>query len=144
MSEQFGPEREEGAPLPGTQEGMPPHINPAAAQTGQVVRAVQDAVRQGLSDIKADLTKIETRSHTDYHRLLYIFGAGFLALAAMTIEAYRWGHEDLIAASSKVETRIEKTDDRVVSMGNSLSRIDQKLQDLLERIPPVQTPPPRR
>ena len=62
--------------------------------------------------------------------MISLFGAGFLVLAAMTIEAYRWGHDDLVASSTRLETKLDKLDDRTVAMGLTLSKIEQHLQDM--------------
>jgi hypothetical protein len=130
-----------GDPSP---EGGPVKLSPESRQTGQIVRAVQDAVHQGLREVRADLSRVETRAHTDYFRTLGAFALGFVALASMVIQAYRWGHEDLSAASVRLEGRIEKLDDRMVAISSNLTRTDQKLQDLSDRVPPVPTPIPHR
>jgi hypothetical protein len=57
----------------------------------------------------------------------------FLILSGMLIFGY-----------FKLDDRIVKLEDRVNGFSNTLVRIDTKLEDLLARIPPVQTPPPQR
>jgi hypothetical protein len=63
--------------------------------------------------------------------LLYVFGAGFVALVAV----FGWGY-------SRLDDRFTRADERRESMEKTLTRIETKLEDLLQRIPPVQTPVP--
>jgi hypothetical protein len=141
MSEKREHSGVEGTPTP---EGTPTQLNSDAVRTGQMVRAVQAAVRDGLSDIKTDLVRIESRGDAHFHRLLLIFGAGFLAVAS----AFGWGYtrmdDHIVASTSRLEDKITRLEDKLATLGNNQTRTDQKLQDLLDRVPPVQTPLPHR
>jgi hypothetical protein len=134
MSEQYGPPRGEGSPPPKTLEGAAPDISAQAAQRRQLVTALENALRDSMADLRKDMGEIKTRSHADYHRLLYIFGAGVAAIIAV----FGWGYtrldDRLIAVSDGVS-------DRVAVVGTDLARTDQKLDDLIARGPPTaQTP----
>jgi ABC-type transporter Mla subunit MlaD len=137
MSEQYGPPRGEGPPPPRSLEGAAPDISAQAAQTRQLVQALENALRDSMADLRKDVGEIKARSHADYHRLLYIFGAGVAALVAV----FGWGYnrldDRLIAVGDKIT-------DRAAIISTDLARIDQKLDDLIARIPPVPTPPPHR
>jgi hypothetical protein len=112
-----------GEPNP---SGVPPDVGQETPQTRALVRALENALR----DFRSDITDVRTRAHTDFFRMLGVFALGFLALAGMVIEAYRWGHEDLGAAVTKLEARMDKIDDRGITTENTLSRIEQHLQDM--------------
>ena len=116
-------------------EGAPADIGQETPQTRALVRALEHALR----DFREDLVEVKTRAHTDFFRTLWVFGVGFVLLAGMVIEAYRWAADDLRLASTRLENRIDKVDDRVVTTGNTLTRVDQKLQDLLDRVPATPT-----
>jgi hypothetical protein len=62
----------------------------------------------------------------------------------MIIGSYHWLDDKITSESDKIGSKIDKADDRIVILGSDLSRVDQQLKDLLERIPPVATPPPKR
>ena len=96
----------------------PTDLSPGIAQTRVIVRAVQES----LSDVKTDLREITKKEHDHFLLLLKIFGAAFVLLSGMLIFGY---------------FRLE---DRVVSLDASSIRIDTKLEDLLQRIPPIPTP----
>lgn len=143
-------------------EGGPALSNQDLAITAQIVRAVQDAVHHGLLEVKSDLARTEARSHTDYFRTLCAFATGFVVLAGMVIESYRWGHDELTSTTAKIEARIDtvegridkrldkiedridKIDDRMITIGNNLARTDQKLQDLSDRLATPPMPAVRR
>lgn len=130
------PKDDSGTPNP---SGVPSEIGQDTPQTRALIRALENS----LHDFRGDLTEIKTRAHTDFFRMVWVFGAGFVLLGGMIIQAYRWGHDDLIAAVTRLEGRIDKADDRGVTAGNTLSKVDQKLDDLIARVPPAQTSIPR-
>lgn len=100
---------------------LPPDIA-GAGQTRLLIKAVEDAV-QGL---KEDVRDIKSHRHSDFVFHICIFGGGFLVLAGMLITGYM------------------KLDDRLMAITNTSIRAETKLEDLLQRIPPVPTPPARR
>jgi hypothetical protein len=96
----------------------PPDI---AAGTGQLRLIVQE--------LKDDIKEIKSHRHSDFVFHLSVLAGGFILLATMLIVGY-----------FKLDERIIKSDDKINTLANNLTRIETKLGDLLERIPPVQTP----
>lgn len=99
---------------------VPPPEIAGAAQTRLLIKAIEDS----LKDLKDDVKDIKSHRHTDFVFHISIFGAGFLLLAGMLIFGYF------------------RLDDRVSKLSDTSIRVDTKLGDLLERIPPVQAPAP--
>jgi hypothetical protein len=95
----------------------PPDIA-GAGQTRILVKALED----GLTDLKTDVRDIKNYRFTD----LRAFAAGFVLLAGMMIYAY-----------FKIEERSQ-------NLSTAMTRIETKFEDLLARVPPVQTPIPRK
>jgi hypothetical protein len=122
---------------PPDDSGQPPPISPHAAQTGALVRAIQDALKDSIAELKREISETRTHSREDFHRLLYIFGAGFVAIAVL----FAWGYSRLEDRFIAVSTKI---DDKVDTLSNTVIKVDTKLGDLLERIPPAQTQVPRK
>ena len=122
---------------PPDDSGQPPSVSTNAAQTGTLVRAVQDALRESTADFRRDISEIRGHSRGDFYRLLYIFGAGFVALAIV----FGWGYSRLEDRFTAVSTKIE---DKVDSLEKALIKVDTKLDDLLARIPPAVTPAPQK
>jgi hypothetical protein len=113
------------------QESVPPRamanvapldIGGVAGQTRLIVEAVKDTV----ADLKADIHDIKGHRVSDLRWHIGIFGAGFLVLAGMLITGYF------------------KLEDRVSALSTASTRVETKLDDLLARIPPVQTPVPSK
>ena len=130
-------------------QGTPADINLASGQTRIVVAEVR-LLEARIGDIKEAHTKladkmdcvpglatavatikdrigtVETNARSDHRFVLIIFGAGFLALGGMIISSY-------LMLSSQVR-----------SIAISGQRIETRLDDLLARIPPAQTPIPTK
>jgi hypothetical protein len=123
-----------GAP---SSEGGPINLTRESGQTRQLVQALETALRDSMAELHKEVAEIKTRSHTDYHRLLYIFGAGVAALIAV----FGWGFARLDDRLIAIGDRLS---DRVAEVATSQARTDQKLDDLIARIPPVPSPPPHR
>lgn len=138
QNDSFSPSRPDGSPEPVV--GIPTAVTNEAARTGQIVRAVEAAIHAAMGPIKTDVERIERNGHGNFRWLLFAFAAGFLVLAGMAIEAYRWSHEDTTALATRLDTRYDKVDDRLAGQNATLIEIKTKLGDLLERIPPVPTP----
>jgi hypothetical protein len=96
----------------------PTDLSPGAGQTRLIVRAVQDSLR----DVRADVQTIRSGAHSDFRLLLKIFGTAFVILAGMLIFGY---------------FRLE---DKITALTASSIRVDTKLEDLLQRNPPIPTP----
>jgi hypothetical protein len=101
---------------------VPPQEIASAGQTRLLIKAVEDAVK----DLKDDVRDIKSHRHSDFVFHITIFAAGFVILAGMLITGYF------------------KLDERISKLTDASTRVDTKLEDLLARIPPVQTPVPRR
>jgi hypothetical protein len=86
-----------------------------------------------IQELKNDIKDIKDYRHTDFVAHISLLGGSFLLLAGMIIFGY-----------FKLDERIGKSDDRIHAITNSTTRIDTKLEDLLQRIPPVPTPAPKR
>lgn len=139
--------REDGIPPASSLEGKPPIGTdglPGAALIGMLSRELKDAMREtrqelrsDMKDLRADISTLKTHADNHFYRTLYIFGAGFVAVVLLFAWGYTRADDRQIASSSK-------TDDRIAAQGTALTRIDQKLEDLLARIPPVQAPAPHK
>jgi hypothetical protein len=112
---------EEIAEIPRQLANVPPDISGIGAPH-VVVRAFADDIREIKRDQKAD-----------FRIVIGMFGAGFVAVAGMLIYGY-----------FRIDDRITKLEDKVDVLGTTLTRVDTKLGDLLERIPPIQSPAPHR
>jgi hypothetical protein len=99
----------------------PTDLSAGAAQTRLIIRSLQDSLR----DVKVDVQEIKVGVHSDFRLLLKIFGGAFVLLAGMLIFGY---------------FRLE---DKISTLNASSIRVDTKLEDLLQRIPPIPTPPKR-
>jgi len=107
-----------------------------AAQTRIIVEAVEGAVSRSLDPIKADIREIKK----DVRKLLIGLVTGFLILAGMVLTSYRWLSTDMLSASDRLS-------DRISALEKSTTRADQKLEDLIARLPPATTAipqPPRK
>jgi hypothetical protein len=99
-----------------------PDISGATAQTRLVIIAIEASIK----DLKDDVREIKSNRHSDFVYMISVFAAGFLLLAGMLIAGYL------------------RLDDRIVELTKSSVRVDTKLEDLLQRIPAIPTPPPKR
>lgn len=106
---------------PGEIPEEPKNISQGAAQAGQIIRGIQDS----LSAVQLDIKDLRREAHHDFWSLLKTFGAGFIILGGMLIYGY---------------FRLE---DQITALDRTLIKVETKLDDLLQRIPPVPTPPKR-
>lgn len=67
---------------------------------------------------------------TDGRRLLTAFATGFVVLAGMMIGTCFWLSADNGRAMTRLETRLDKQADELQAISSTLSRVDQKLEDL--------------
>jgi hypothetical protein len=98
----------------------PPDASAWVAQTRLIVKAVEDSV----GDLKSDVKDIKAHRHSDFVYHVSVFAGGFLLLAGMMIVGYL------------------RLDEKMSALSSSSIRVDTKLEDLLQRIPPVQALPP--
>jgi hypothetical protein len=108
---------EEGE-IPRQFPNVPPPEIAGAAQTRLLIKAIEDTVK----DLKDDVRDIKSHRHSDLILHLSVFVAGFLVLGGMLIAGYF------------------RLDDRIDKLTETSIRVDTKLEDLLQRLPPVQAP----
>jgi hypothetical protein len=111
---------EDIAEVPRQFANVMPDISGGAANV--VVREFRDDIREIKRDQKAD-----------FRIVAGMLVAGVIIVVGMMLYAY-----------FRIDDRITKLEDKVNVMSTTLTRVDTKLEDLLARMPPVQTPPPRR
>ena len=112
---------------PRTLANVVPPMSANAGQTKLIVDTVEQAVAKSMRDGK----------NSDLLFLLSTFAAGFVLLAGMLIFGY-------LRIDDKLTSLDSKTSGKVDGLTVTSTRIETKLEDLLQRIPPVQAAPPRR
>jgi hypothetical protein len=128
---------------PGAEGPGPKQLSPESAQTGALVRALQETMKDALNDLRNDIREVRTdlkdirneinkiepaaakSIREEFHKLLLIFGGGFIAVIAV----FGWGY-----------TRL---DDHMLENTKASTKDETKLDDLIARIPPVQASPSR-
>jgi hypothetical protein len=114
----------------------PPTPIPGMEQAHQAALLLQPS----LDELRKDIREIRGHGRTEFWFMLTGFVGGFIILAGMVIGAYRWISDDLVRTTTRLEIRLDKQADQLQTINSTLSRVDQKLQDLTK--PP--TPLPRR
>lgn len=111
------------------QEATPPtsmaNVTPmdsGSAQTRQIVDAVKTTV-SGLTD---DVKAIRDYRYTDLLLHIGAFAGGIIMVVTLVLHVY------------------SKLDDKLLAISTATTRTEQKLDDLISRIPPVQTPARRQ
>ncbi|HEY1981099.1 MAG TPA: hypothetical protein VGH13_13525 [Xanthobacteraceae bacterium] len=97
-------------------------MDASSAQTRQIVEAVRDTVSGLTSDVKA----IRDYRYTDLLLHIGAFAAGIILVVTLILNVY------------------SRLDDKIQTLSTLTTRADTKLEDLLQRIPPVQAPAPHR
>jgi hypothetical protein len=97
-------------------------MEPGSTQT----RIIVEAVKATVSTLESNVKEIRDYRYTDLWRHLAAFGAGVVLVMTALVTAYF------------------KLDDKISGLSTSNTRIETKLDDLIARIPPVPTAPPRR
>jgi hypothetical protein len=122
-------------------------LNRHAAQTRELVRAL----REELGGIRQELSEIKSHARTDHFRVLGALAAGFIVLLTGFAVGYMRVDDKIDRVSEKVEDKFDKLSDRLGGIDGKLStdqgafvRVQTQLDDLIARIPPVQSPPPHR
>lgn len=100
---------------------VPPDLSPTTGHLRLIVSAVEASVK----DLKGDLRDVKNNRHSDFVYLISVFAGGFLLLAGMFIFGYL------------------KIADKIDAQTISNAKIETKLDDLVARIPPVQSAPKR-
>lgn len=105
----------------------PPDVSVGAGQIRLVVKPLEEHIRE----IKDDIKDIKEHRHSDFMITMSIFATGFLLLAGMLIFGY-------FRLDDKLDTKTKELVDKTDAMELTTTKIDTKLDDLLQRIPPVQ------
>jgi hypothetical protein len=110
------------------QDSEPPKAMPNVvpldiAGAGQT-RLIVEAVKESVAELKSDVKDIRSHRVSDLVWHVSTLAAGFVLLAGMMIAAYF------------------KIDDKISDISKASTRIETKLDDLVQRIPPVQAPAP--
>ena|SRR6516225_11354388 len=103
-----------------------PNVVPTDIAGAASTRIIVEAVKETVAELKSDVRDIKSHRFSDLIWHISVLAAGFVLLAGMMIAAY-----------FKLEEKIE-------ALSTSNTRIETKLEDLLQRIPPVPTPPPTK
>jgi len=122
--------------------GAPFEMSPTSGETRIIaagLRSVEDRLNTAFSKIERipemgsdirhllnDVNALKSDAKSDLRWLITIFGTGFLVLAGLLIYGYL------------------RLDDRLSKTESLETKIDTKLEDLLQRIPPVVVPPPKK
>lgn len=113
------------------QESVPPKdmANVAPVDMGGVAgqtRIIVDAVKETVSELKADVKEIKNYRHSDFLWHLGLVGSAFFLLSGILATVYF------------------KIEDKMHALSIASTRVETKLEDLLRRIPPMPTPVPKR
>jgi hypothetical protein len=95
------------------------------AGAGQT-RLIVEAVKESVADLKSDVKEIKNYRYGDLFKYLGAIAAAVVLLGGMMIAVY-----------FRVEDQIQR-------LSTATTRIESKLEDLIQRIPPVPTPAPRK
>jgi hypothetical protein len=111
-----------------SQEPQPPQslpsVNPSDVAGAGQTRLIVEAVKETVSELKSDVRAIREHRFTDMLWHIGALAATLVILGGMMVATY-----------FKVENRLQE-------LSTSATRTETKLDDLLQRIPPVSTPPP--
>ena len=102
------------------QSGNPTEISPNSGPA----RVIAEAIAKDITEIKSGVNDLKNNRRDDFIKLLMIYGAGFVFLAGMIVSSYLL------------------LDNKISSVSDLGIRVDTKLEELIKRIPPVQTPVP--
>jgi len=111
------------------QEAKPPtdmaNVTPMGSTSTQT-RQIIDAVTASVADIGKEVREIRNYRYTDLLLHIGAFAGGIILVVTLILNIY------------------SKLDDRIQALSATAIRSDQKLEDLLSRIPPAQTVIPRK
>jgi hypothetical protein len=110
-----------------------PNITPDVSLGSGHIRLVVAAVENTVGELKGDVKELKSHRHTDFVFMISVFAAGFILLATMIIGEYLLLSNKIDGLSGKIE-----------AIEVSSTRVDTKLDDLLQRIPPVVAPVPKK
>jgi hypothetical protein len=111
----------------------PPDMSGTAAQTRIIAKEVVQAVESSLNDVKTNIAEIKSdiktiKDHrwTDFMWHIAALVACFAVIATAIVTSY---------------FRLE---DKIATLSTSNTRLETRLDDLIQRIPPIPTSVPRR
>lgn len=93
-----------------------PNVIPDVGQAAHA-RLLIDAIKESVADLRSDVKDIKDHRHSDFRWYISIFGGGFLVLAGLSLVLY------------------SRMDDRVQALSTTLTRVETKLEMLLQRLP---------
>jgi hypothetical protein len=100
-------------------------------------QAIVKSLENDISAIKDSISAIRDNRHTDFVYLISIFAAGFLLMATL----FGFGFFRL---DDKFDKLTDKLGDKTDKLNAAGIRSETKLEDLLQRIPPIVAPAPER
>ena len=89
-------------------------------------QAIVKSLESSITEIRGEIREIKANRHSDFVYLITAFAAGFVLLAGLVATSYF------------------RLDDKIERLNAVSIRVDTKLEDLLQRIPPVVAPTPKR
>jgi hypothetical protein len=99
-----------------------PNVNPTDIGVAGQTRVIVDAVKETVAELKADVRNIRDHRFTDMMWHIGALTAGVILLGGMMITLY-----------FKIEDKIE-------AISNESTKVETKLEDLLQRVPPGEAP----
>jgi hypothetical protein len=94
---------------------------PDIAGAGQT-RLMVDAIKESMAELRSDVKEIKGYRNGDLFKYLSAIAAAFLLLTGMMTTVYF------------------RVDDHIRQLSTAITRVETKLDDLIQRIPPVPTP----
>ena len=117
-------------------EGGPVKLDRQSAQTGQIIRAL----REELGDFKRELGIIRAHARNDHRWVLSAIAGVFVLLLTGFFIGYIRVDDKIDRQGEKVDIRIDRVVEQLGTLNGTLTRVDQKLDDLTH----PQSPLPRR
>jgi hypothetical protein len=112
------------------QEAQPPremaNVAPFDMAGAGQTRLIVEAVKESVADLKLDVKEIKNYRHGDLFKYLSAIAAAVVLLGGMMTAVYF------------------KVEDKIHELSTSTTRIETKLEDLLQRIPAVVAPASRK
>lgn len=105
-----------------------PSALPAVLPTGGLghTQAIVNALEKSIGDLKTDVREVRSTEHTHFIWLITALAGGFLLVCGVLVAGYF------------------RLDDKIDKLTQSSIRVETKLEDLLQRIPPAVIPVPKR
>lgn len=108
---------------PQTMASVPPTVIDGVSGHARILI---DAVKEQVSDLKADVKVIKESRHSDLLWHIGVIGTATVIILGVVVSVYF------------------RIDDKIHDLTISTTKIETKLDDLIQRIPPVQTPAPKK